>query len=103
MNYLHVLAASPLLLLALYALFIQHNRGPRWVVFKLVAIPALPLDIILNYTLFPLLLQYWPTTGEWTFSQTTGRMVNDTTWRGGVFRVVKDVLNWIDPLHNHIP
>lgn len=100
----------PVVMLLLYAIFIQHGRGGLWRVLKLVALVAWPLDVIMTYIWFPLYLEDFPGKGEWTVSQQIDRLVLD----GGLGPRFEDgtsykracklgrLLNRIDPLHNHI-
>ena len=92
-----------LLLLVLYIIFVQHQRGPKCDWLKWVAIIAVPLDWFLNRTAFALLLWYWPTWKEVTFSTVIQNRQIEQTRRGAVFRLIARFLNWIDPLHKHIP
>lgn len=94
---------SILLLLALYTAFVQHMRGPDWAAWKLFGVPGWLLDWVLNHSLFPLLLGYWPTSKEVTFSEVIANRQLEPTMRGEVFRQLKRLLNLIDPSHSHIP
>ena len=70
------------LLWALYAIGIQYQRGGWWRVCLAAALPAMVLNVLLNYTLLALLTWDWPRKGEWTFSTRLRRLVNAPGWRG---------------------
>ncbi len=83
------------LLWVLYAVGIQYQRGGWWRVFLLAALPALILNVVLNYSLLALLLWDWPRRGEWTFSTRLRRLQHNTDWRGVVAYYIK--LHLLDP------
>ena len=94
----------PLILLALYAIGIQHQRGGAWRVLKVFLLPGVVLDIYLNYTTFALALWEKPAPKMYTFSKQVSLLQYDTGWRGVVAREVKRLLNFIAPAgYPHIP
>lgn len=93
----------PLILLAMYAAYIQHNRGGMWRALELIGLVATPLDIYLNYTTFTFYFWERPANKAYTFSKQIALLQYDTGWRGVIARGVKRLLNAIDPKHNHIP
>lgn len=98
---------SPLLILLvlwlLYVVGIQYQRGGWWRVCVVAAVPAVVLNVALNYTLLALLLWDWPRKGERTFSQRLERLVLDPGWRGVVaWYVARYLLDPFDPDGFHI-
>ena len=91
-----------IILLLLYAITIQYERGGAWRVFGIVGIIALPLDALLNYTELALLTWDFPKQGEWTFSTRLRRLQYNTDWRGDPARLLVLFLNWIAPSGQHI-
>ena len=92
------LVAYPVAALAIgYVIGIQYERGGLWLAVAPVTVVALVLDVVLNWTLFALLLWQPARWGAWTFSQRLEYLVGDTGWRGAIARPVATVLNWIAP------
>lgn len=93
---------SIFLLLPLYAVGIQYQRGGLWCAVMPVTLAALALDVVLNYT--ELLVLTWdrPLRGEWTFSTRLKRLRDDQGWRGAVARYVVRVLDAIAPSGKHV-
>lgn len=93
---------SVFLLLPLYAIAIQYERGSWWRVCYVVAVPALILDFVLNYTELALMTVDRPRWGEWTFSTRLKRLKKAAGWRGHVARYVSLVLDVISPRGKHV-
>lgn len=93
---------SIFLLLPLYAVAIQYERGGWWRVFYLVAVPAWVLDVVLNYTELAAMTLDRPRWGEWTFSTRLKRLKRADGWRGSVGRYVARVLDVIAPSGKHV-
>lgn len=91
-----------LLLLPLFALAIQTERGGYWRVFVVFMPPAMLLDVILNFTELAVLTWDFPRAGEWTFSVRLRRLMQRDDWRGAVARYLAKILDAIDPTGKHI-
>jgi hypothetical protein len=70
-----------LLLLLLYPIAIQYERGGWWLLVAPVTLVALVIDVIANYTELALIYG-WPRRGEWTLSKRLWRLSYFTGWRG---------------------
>jgi hypothetical protein len=92
----------PLLLLTLYAVGIQYERGGNWRVLVPLAYDAAALDILLNYTLFALYFLDRPRHGEITLSQRLPRLNLLAGWQGTVARALTVVLDRLDPSGQHV-
>ncbi len=91
------------LLWVLYAVGIQYQRGGWWRLLLVAALPALVLNILLNYTLLALLTWDWPTKGEWTFSKRLPRLIAGTGWRSAAASfIARYLLDPFDPDGIHI-
>ena len=96
------LLAIPALWL-LYVVGIQDQRGGWWRLLIVVAVPALLLNVVANFTVLALLTWDWPRKGEWTFSQRLERLVNAPGWRGLLaWFVARWLLDPFDPDGIHI-
>jgi len=93
---------SLFLLLPLYSITIQYERGGLWRICYLAAPLALLIDVLLNYTELALLTLDFPKWGEWTFSSRLKRLKNSQTWRGPTALYLKKVLDVIAPSGKHI-
>lgn len=93
---------SIFLLLPLYAIGIQVERGGWWRVLWPVTAVALLLDVVLNFTELALLTMDRPLRGEWTFSQRLSRLCQDAGSRGHLARYIKRALDAIAPSGLHI-
>lgn len=93
---------SLFLLLPLYCVAIQHERGGLWKLCYIAVLPALFVDVLLNYTELALLTLDFPKWGEWTFSSRLKRLKDSQTWRGSVALYLKKVLDNIAPSGVHI-
>lgn len=93
---------SLLVLLPLYSLWVQHERGGLWRHLKWVAIVAGPVDVVLNYTELALLTWDWPRKEEYTFSKRLSRLSRLTGYRGAFGRLGKLILDRIAPSGLHI-
>jgi len=91
------------LLWVLYAIGIQYQRGGWWRVCLVAALPAVVLNVVLNYTLLALITWDFPRKGEYTFSQRLARLVNSVGWRGvAAWFISRFLLDPFDPDGLHI-
>ena len=93
---------SIFILLPLYAIGIQYERGGWWRVCYIVAWPALLLDCLLNFTELALMTLDWPRRGEWTFSTRLERLQYASGWRGSACWYLSRVLDVIAPSGIHV-
>lgn len=93
---------SLFLLLPLYSLWVQHERGGNWSYLKWLGVIAGPVDLVLNYTELAILTGDLPRKGEWTFSKRLSRLSRTTGKRGAFGRYCKLVLDAIAPSGLHI-
>lgn len=91
-----------LLLLILYPIAIQFERGGLWRVLLPVTLLTLLIDVIANYTELALLTWDRPAKGEYTFSTRIKRLQYYSGWRGKFARLVRDYTNFFDPQGDHI-
>lgn len=84
----------PLILLVVYPLAIQYERGGKWRVLIVLYLPAGVLDVLLNYTTLALYTWDFPARGEWTFSTRVRRLQYYPGWRGAIARLLKTYLNF---------
>ena len=89
-------------LLPLYFIGIQYQRGGLWWIVAPVTVLALALDLVLNFTELAVLTLDWPKWGEWTFSTRLARLRFNDGWRGDLARYVKRILDPIAPSGLHI-
>lgn len=94
--------ASPLLLLALYAIGIQYQRGGWWRVVLPVTLVTFVFDVVMNYTVLAIITWDRPAPGEYTFSKRLRRLIKRTDWRGTVAWRIKLILDYFDPDGAHI-
>jgi hypothetical protein len=94
---------GPLLMLALYAIWVQHERGGIFEVLQLVAFVGYPWDWLLQYTLAQVYFWEIAPRGESTISMRLGRLVSRTDWRGIWSRRLAWLLNWMSPKGVHVP
>ena len=103
MNYLQLTVDAVFLMWALYIIGIQYLRGGWWRVLVPVAALALALDLVLNYTLFAVLMLAWPREGVYTFSRRLSRLKRATGWRKAVAVYVSEyLLDPFDPSGRHV-
>lgn len=93
---------SIFVLLPLYFISIQYERGGLWLVLVPFAIAALAIDVLLNYTELTILTLDVPKRGEWTFSKRLARLRNNDGWRGRFAQYVAKCLDNIAPSGKHI-
>lgn len=93
---------SIFILLPLYAIGIQFERGGLWRIVLPVTFVALVLDVVLNYTELALLTLDFPSKNEFTFSQRLARLRYDSGWRGDTARYIARSLDAIAPSGKHI-
>lgn len=84
----------PLILLAVYPVAIQYERGGWWRCLFWVYFPAVVLNVFLNHTTLALYLWDFPARGEWTFSTRVRRLQYYPGWRGAIARLLKTYLNF---------
>lgn len=103
----------PVILLISYAIGIQYQRESLPMLLRAVcaavAVVALLLDVLANWTVLSVYMLEWPrwradvVHAEWTFSTRLERLWFDTSWRGKVARQIARLLNWLSPPgHPHI-
>ena len=91
------------LLWVLFVIGIQYQRGGWWRVCLVAALPALVLNVLLNYTLLALISWDWPRKGEYTFSKRLERLVLAPGWRGiAAWAIATYLLDRFDPDGVHI-
>lgn len=91
-----------LLLPIIYYIWVQHKRGANYKYLQVFGLLGLPIDVLLNYTTLSLLFWDFPKVTEYTFSKRLPRLCSLNGWRGKFAIKVKELLNKVDPLHNHI-
>lgn len=97
-----VLLSIPLLWV-LYVIGIQYQRGGWWRICLVAALPAILLNVLMNFTVLAVLTWDWPRKGEWTFSQRLSRLVLETGWRGTLaWYTARYLLDPFDPDGIHI-
>ena len=89
-----------LLLILLYPLGIQYQRGGLWLLVAPIAYLALFVDIVANYTELALLTLDFPQAGEETFSKRCRRLITQDGWAGFVGRITQKYTNFF--MANHI-
>lgn len=91
------------LLWVLYVIGIQYQRGGWWRVCLVAALPAIVLNVLMNFTVLALITWDWPRKGEWTFSNRLSRLILDTGWRGTLaWYTARYLLDRFDPDGVHI-
>lgn len=91
------------LLWVLFVVGIQYQRGGVWRVCLVAALPALVLNVLLNYSLLALISWDWPRKGEYTFSKRLERLVLAPGWRGlAAWAIATYLLDPVDPDGVHI-
>jgi hypothetical protein len=93
---------SIVVLLPLYFIAIQFERGGNWRILAPFVAVALVVDVLLNYTELAIYTLDIPSRGEWTFSSRLRRLRLNTDWRGTVARYLARVLDAIAPSGKHI-
>lgn len=89
------------LVLFLYPIAIQYERGGIWrVLLPLYIITAL-LDVVANYTEISLLLLEWPKPKQYTVSKRISYLIPCLGWKGSIAYMVARYLNYFSA--NHIP
>jgi hypothetical protein len=97
----------PAALFVTYAIGIQYQRESLWAwvrgICEVVAIIAMVIDVIAEWTVLSLYFMEWPLIHEYTFSDRLERLVTETGWRSRIAWPIARVLNWIAPPgHPHI-
>ena len=98
---LAAMLAMPTILLALYAVFIQHERAGWWDFCWLVCVIFYPFNMLVAHTVFPLLMWRKPRKGEIFVSRQIAGMLLDTGWRGNIARRIAYLLNILAPSGDH--
>jgi len=88
-----------IVLLLLYPVAIQYQRGGAWRLLYPVTALALALDIWANYTELTIIMWDAPRPLEYTFSERLERLIFDYGWRGNVARITAAYLNFFMPHH----
>jgi hypothetical protein len=88
-----------LILLLLYPLAVQYERGGYWRLLFPVTFCTLIIDVVANWTELSLAFWEFPRYGEWTFSTRLERLIHGYGWRSDVARFVAHQLNAIYPGH----
>lgn len=94
---------GPALMLLLYFIYIQHERGGLWKACELVAVIGYPYDVLLQYTLFQVYFWEIAPLGETTISMRLARLVSRRDWRGIWARRLAWLLNKLSPKGVHVP
>jgi hypothetical protein len=76
-----------LLLLLLYPIAVQYERGGLWRIVMPITLVTLVIDVIANYTELALLTWDFPQEGEYTFSDRLVRLKHNGDWRGVIARM----------------
>ena len=98
---LTILGSVPLLML-LYIVGIQYERGGVWRVVYPVTLVAFLLDVLLNYTALAVITMDFPQRGEYTFSKRLKRLRTVSGWRGVLANNVAFCLNFFAPDGKHV-
>jgi hypothetical protein len=93
---------SIFILLPLYFISIQYERGGIWSLLFPIVLISLIIDVVLNYTELAILTLDMPKYGEWTFSKRLSRLQYNEGWRGDFARYLAKCLNTIAPSGKHI-
>jgi hypothetical protein len=93
---------APLLMLVLYAIGIQYERGGLWSVCMFIAAIGYVFDVFLQYTLAQVYFWEIAPQGEATISARLARLIERKDWRGDVARRLASTLNRLAPSGNHI-
>lgn len=88
---------APLLLLVLYALWVQSERGGVFKALNLVGIVGLPWDWFMQHTLFNLFFWEVAPAHEPTVTMRLQRLVYGNDWRSIWAIRLSRLLNWIAP------
>lgn len=91
-----------LILLCLYPLAIQYQRGGWFKLLLPITLFALVIDVIANYTELALLTWDFPKEKEYTFSERLVRLQYDTSWSGKIAKPIVKYCNYFSPNGNHI-
>jgi hypothetical protein len=93
---------SIVVLLPLYFIAIQFERGGNWRILAPFVAVALVVDVLLNYTELALLTLDFPMQGEWTFSKRLSRLQHAPGARGEFAWYIARCLDSIAPSGKHI-
>lgn len=93
---------SLFILLPLYILGIQYERGGWWNLLLPITFIAWVIDVILNYTELALLMLDYPQRGEFTFSKRLSRIKQEQGKRGKLAQWISRILDAIAPSGKHI-
>ena len=91
-----------LILLPLYCIGIQYERGGWWRICYVPALIGLVLDVILNFTELALITFDFPLRGEWTFSKRLSRLQHAPGARGEFAWYIARCLDKIAPSGKHV-
>lgn len=90
---------SPMGLFVLYVLYIQHERGGVWIVFKLFGIPGYPLDVFYNVVMC-FCMGRLPT--KLTITVELPALAKLGGLRGEFAIALANFLNWFAPSGKHV-
>lgn len=93
---------APLLMLVLYAIGIQYERGGLWSVCAVVALMGYVFDVLMQYTLAQVYFWEIAPQGEATISQRLARLIERKDWRWDIARRLASILNRMAPSGVHI-
>ena len=103
MNWLALIALSPVLLWLAYIPAIQFKRGGWWrLMYPFTFVVGL-FDVLLNYTVLAFYTRDWPKKGETTFSKRLRRLVQRPGLEGKVYVfIARKCLDPFDPEGRHV-
>lgn len=97
-----LLLLLPLVLLLVYPLAIQYERGGACRLLLPLYLAAGLVDVVLNYTTLALCTWDFPRAGEYTFSKRLSRLVRSSGWRRVLAQLLKAYLDAFDPKGVHV-
>ena len=83
-----------IILLLLYPIAIQYQRGGLWLIVSPITVIAGLVDVYCNYTELALLTWDFPKAKEYTFSERCNRLITQTNWAGKVGRATQAYCNF---------
>ncbi len=88
-----------LLLLILYPLAVQVERGGWWLLILPFTLVVVFIDFLANFTELSIALWEFPKKNEWTFSTRLLRLKHNTDWRGPLARFAVAYCDFFYPGH----
>lgn len=92
---------SLFILLPLYCLTVQAERGGWWRLAYLLWPLAALVDVVLNYSEWTLMFWEKPGKGQYTVTKRLSALKPNQTWKGSVARYVCPILDQIAPSGCH--